>query len=54
MQGLVYFFGMYPLKSANPKRVIRPEEVAIIRKKLMLVKDISIGIFEKEKEVGLS
>jgi hypothetical protein len=45
MRGLVYFFTMYPIKSTDPKRSLRPEDAAAIRKRLMLVKDITVGIF---------
>lgn len=52
MQGLIYFFGLYPLKSADPRRNLKPEDVSIIKKRLQVTKDIAIGMFEKEKEVN--
>jgi hypothetical protein len=47
MQGLIYYFSMYPLKPTDPKLSYRPEDIASIRKKLITIKDITIGLFEK-------
>jgi hypothetical protein len=45
MQGLVYYFGMYPLKPTDPKLNYRPDDVVLIRKKLLTIKDMTIGLF---------
>lgn len=45
MLGLVYHFGLYPLKPTSPQLAYRPEDVAAIRKKLLVVRDVSVGLF---------
>lgn len=47
LQGLIYFFSLYSLQPEDPKRNIRPDQLAILKKKLQLFKDLSVGIFEK-------
>lgn len=50
LQGLIYFFSLYPLQAEDPKRNFRPDQLGLIKKKLQLFKDLSVSQFEKEKD----
>jgi len=45
IRGLIYHFGMYPLRPSSPELSYRQEDTAAIRKRLSVVRDVSIGLF---------
>lgn len=51
MLGLVYHFGLYPLKPSSPQLAYSPPDAAAIKKKLNTILNFSTGLFEKEKQV---